>query len=78
MAKLLRPGAGHRDQKQELLIADCVPKASRSAASLPGRSGEGFELPYYHFKIAFEMSTEFLLFWPKIRLGDFCNRKLWK
>ena len=25
---------------------------------------------------AFEMSTEFPLFWPRIRLGDFCNSKL--
>ncbi len=29
-------------------------------------------------KNAFEMSTEFPLFWPKIRLGDFCSCKLWK
>jgi hypothetical protein len=28
-------------------------------------------------KNAFEMSTEFPLFWPKIRLGDFCSCKLW-
>jgi len=24
-------------------------------------------------KSAFEMSAEFPLFWPKIRLGDFCS-----
>jgi hypothetical protein len=29
-------------------------------------------------KNAFEMSTEFQLFWPKIRLGDFCSCGLWK
>ena len=29
-------------------------------------------------KNAFEMSIEFLLFWPKTRLGDFCSCKLWK
>ena len=28
-------------------------------------------------KNAFEMSAEFPLFWPKIRLGDFCSCKLW-
>jgi hypothetical protein len=27
---------------------------------------------------AFEMSTEFLLFWPKIRLGDLCSSELCK
>jgi hypothetical protein len=27
-------------------------------------------------KNAFEMSTEFPLFWPKFRLGDFCSHKL--
>ena len=29
-------------------------------------------------KNAFEMSMEFPLFWPKIRLGDFCSCKLCK
>jgi hypothetical protein len=29
-------------------------------------------------KNAFEMSTEFPLFWPKIRLGDFCSCELWR
>jgi hypothetical protein len=28
-------------------------------------------------KNAFEMSTEFPLFWPKSRLGDFCSCELW-
>src|SRR5450432_2489450 len=35
----------------------------------------------FHITISendFEMSTEFLLFWPKIRLGDFCSCELWK
>jgi hypothetical protein len=28
-------------------------------------------------KNAFEMSTEFPLIWPEIRLGDFCSCELW-
>ena len=37
----------------------------------------GFELSFPISKNAFEMSAEFPLFWPKIRLGDFCSCKLW-
>jgi hypothetical protein len=35
-----------------------------------------WEASNFHITIpknAFEMSTEFPLFWPNIRLGDFCN-----
>jgi hypothetical protein len=47
--------------------------------STDGSLGLGREDSNFHITIpknAFEMSTEFLLIWPKIRLGDFCSFEL--
>jgi hypothetical protein len=53
--------------------------SSRWVFSQPMVRWLGREDSNFHITIpknAFEMSTEFLLIWPKIRLGDFCSFEL--
>jgi len=67
----------HWDGRQGLRGTDAVMKLKEALSE----AIEHLEWPFGRYdrqtgQNAFEMSREFPLFWPKIRLGDFCTCKL--